>query len=150
MLCGSLNTSGIVCGVNACTDNPRTQFWASFSAMLGMRAEGVAFWLAWGERPNGTYQDTSFFAQYEFPYLQPPRVSRLVVLNVHSEGEGEGCGNGTLGTLETQSVRRFGACGYMCYDVIGNASIMDMEVVRNVVDIIHMEQNSECTMTSTT
>ena len=49
--CGSPNMRGIVCG-DMCNDKtPRTQFWASFSTMLGMRAEGVAFWLAWGERP---------------------------------------------------------------------------------------------------
>ena len=141
--CGSPSRSGIVCG-DMCNDkNPRNQFWASFSAMLGMRAEGVAFWLAWGERLGGTYQSNSFFALYEFPNLEPPRVSRLVVLDVHNEGVGESCGEGTLATLETLSVERFGASGYMCYDVIGNASVMDMDVVRNVVDIIHMEQG-EC------
>ena len=142
--CGRSGTDGVDC-VNVCNGNPGFQFWASFSAMLGMRAEGVAFWLAWGERPGGTYQNTSFFALYELPYLQPPRVSRLVVLDVHNEGVGESCGEGTLGSLETLSVERFGASGYACYDVIGNASVMDMEVVRNVVDIIHMEQGCEST-----
>ena len=142
--CGNASMDGVDC-VNVCNGKPGFQFWASFSAMLGMRAEGVAFWLALGERPNGTYQNTSFFAEYEFRYLQPPRVSRLVVLNVHNEGVGESCGNGTLGTLETLSVERFGASGYVCHDVIGNASFMDMDVVMEVVDIIHMEQSCECT-----
>ena len=142
--CGNASTNGVDC-VNVCNGNPGFQFWASFSAMLGMRAEGVAFWLASGERPNGTYQNTSFFAEYEFRNLQPPRVSRLVVLNVHNEGVGESCGNGTLATLETLSVERFNASGYVCHDVIGNASFMDMEVVMEIVDIIHMEQGCECT-----
>ena len=143
--CGSPSMPGIVCGDMCNDDTPRTQFWASFSTMLGMRARGVAFWLASGERENGTYQNTSFFAQNEFPHLQPSRVSRLVVLNVHNEGVGESCGNGTLAILETLSEDMFGASGYMCYDVIGNASVMDMEVVMEVVDIIHMEQGCECT-----
>ena len=147
--CGSASMSGVDC-VNPCDGNPGTQFWASFSAMLGMRAEGVVFWLAWGERPNGTYQTRNFFGLYEFPNLQPPRVSRLVVLDVHQEGVGESCGEGSLGTLETLSVARFGASGYMCYDVIGNASTMDMAVVMRIVDIIHTEQNCECSSSQNT
>ena len=141
--CGNETMPGVDC-VNPCDGNPGTQFWASFSDLLGMRAEGVVFWLAWGERPGGTYKDTSFFALYEFPALEFPRVSKLVVLDVHQEGVGESCGNGSLGTLEAMSVDKFGASGYTCYDVIGNASIMDMEVVMEIVDIIHMEQNCEC------
>ena len=142
--CGNTSTDGVDC-VNVCNGEPETRFWESFSAMLGMRAEGVAFWLASGERDNITYRNTSFFAVYEFPYLQPPRVSRLVVLNVHNEGVGENCGEGTLVTLQTRSEDMFGASGYMCYDVIGSASVMDMDVVMKVVDIIRMEQSCECT-----
>ena len=147
--CGSASMSGVDC-VNPCDGNPVTQFWASFSTMLGMRAEGVVFWLAWGERPNGTYQAGNFFGLYEFPNLQPPRVSRLVVFDVHQEGVGESCGEGSLGTLETLSVAKFGASGYMCYDVIGSASTMDMAVVMRIVDIIHTEQNCECSSSQNT
>ena len=142
--CGNANTPGVDCA-NECNGVPVTQFWVSFSTMLGQRAEGVVFWLAWGERPNGTYQNTSFFAENEFSALEYPRVSRLVVLNVHNRGVGESCGEGTLGVLEALSEAKFGAGGYMCYDVFGNASFMDMAVVRNIVNIIHMEQSSECT-----
>ena len=142
--CGNATTPGVDCS-NVCDGNPSTQFWISFSAMLGQRAEGVVFWLAWGERPNGTYQNTSFFAMNEFSALQSPRVSRLVVLNVHNRGIGESCGEGTLMLLEALSEDRFGADGYMCYDVYGNASLMDMAVVNNTVNIINMEQSGECT-----
>ena len=142
--CGYTNTSGVDCE-NECNGVPSTQFWVSFSTMLGQRAEGVVFWLAWGERPNGTYQNTSFFAVNEFSALEYPRVSRLVTLNVHNRGEGESCGEGTLRILEALSEAEFGTSGYMCYDVYGNASFMDMAVVRNIVNIIHTEQSSECT-----
>ena len=142
--CGNANTSGVDCE-NECNGVPSTQFWVSFSAMLGQMAEGVVFWLAWGERPNGTYQNTSFFAKNEFSALKHPRVSRLVVLNVHNRGVGESCGEGTLRTLEGLSEKEFGASGYMCYDVYGNASFMDTAVVRNIVNIIHTEQSGECT-----
>ena len=142
--CGSSRSPGVDC-VNVCNCNPRTQFWASFSTMLGQRAEGVVFWLAWGEGPGGTYQSDSFFARYEFSSLSSFRVSKLVVLDVHREGIGESCGEGSLVTLETLSVAKFGASGYTCYDVIGSASIMDREVVSEIVDIIHLEQNCECT-----
>ena len=145
--CGSPSLSGVDCA-NPCNGNPGTQFWASFSTKLGQRAEGVVFWLAWGERPGGTYQSSSFFALYEFPSLASPRVSKLVVLDVHNEGVGESCGEGSLVTLETLSVAKFGASGYTCYDVIGNASLMDMEVVKEIVDTIHMEQLISCECTS--
>ena len=95
-----------------------------------------------------TYQSSSFFALYEFPSLASPRVSKLVVLDVHNEGVGESCGEGSLVTLETLSVAKFGASGYTCYDVIGNASLMDMEVVKEIVDTIHMEQLLSCECTS--
>ena len=142
--CGYTNTSGVDCE-NECNGVPSTQFWVSFSTMLGQRAEGVVFWLAWGERPGGTYQSNSFFAVNEFSALESPRVSRLVVLNVHNRGVGESCGEGTLRTLEGLSEAKFGADGYMCYDVYGSASLMDTAVVRNIVNIIHTEQSGECT-----
>ena len=142
--CGSANRLGLDC-VNVCNGVPVTQFWVSFSTMLGQRAEGVVFWLAWGERPGGTYQSNSFFAVNEFSALESPRVSRLVVLNVHNRGVGESCGEGTLRTLEGLSEAKFGADGYMCYDVYGSASLMDTAVVRNIVNIIHTEQSGECT-----
>ena len=147
--CGNASMPGVVDCVNPCNGNPKTQFWASFSTMLGQRAEGVVFWLAWGERENGTYQNGSFFARYEFPSLSSSRVSKLVVLVVHHEGMGESCGEGSLITLEALSVAKFGASGYTCYDVIGNVSIMDMGVVQEIVDTINMEQQS-CEYTRST
>ena len=71
-------------------------------------------------------------------------MSRLVVLNVHNWGMGESCGEGTLRILDAMSEAKFGADGYMCYDVYGNASLMDMAVVNNTVNIINMEQSGEC------
>ena len=142
--CGNLTTPGVDCA-NECNGVPVTQFWVSFSTMLGQMAEGVVFWLASGERENGTYQNNSFFAVNEFSALEYPRVSRLVTLNVHNRGEGESCGEGTLRILEALSEERFGTSGYVCYDVYGNASLMDMAVVRNIVNIINLEQSGECT-----
>ena len=142
--CGNLTTPGVDCA-NKCNGVPVTQFWVSFSTMLGQMAEGVVFWLASGERENGTYQNNSFFAVNEFSALEYPRVSRLVVLNVHNRGVGESCGEGTLRILEALSEEKFNASGYMCYDVYGNASLMDTEVVRNIVNIINLEQNGKCT-----
>ena len=143
--CGYTNTSGVDCE-NECNGVPSTQFWVSFSTMLGQRAEGVGSfgWLGENDRTAHTkilasLQWTSFLA------LEYPRVSRLVTLNVHNRGEGESCGEGTLRILEALSEAEFGTSGYMCYDVYGNASFMDMAVVRNIVNIIHTEQSSECT-----
>lgn len=147
--CGSSRFAGVDC-MNMCIHNPRTRFWASFSTKLALKAKGVVFWLTWGELQGGAFEnhgdDTCFdyFAQYEFPALEYPRVTRLVVLDLHREGMGESCGSGSLARLEEMSVAKFnGASGYKCYDVIGSKLPVDNELVRRIVDIIHMEQRCE-------
>lgn len=148
--CGS--ASGGIDYTNPCPPNATTSFWASFSCMLGNNAKGTAFWLSWGERPGGTYQPGNFFGIYEFPALQPPRVTKLVVFDVHRHGMGESCGEGSLATLENAAKSRYGTPGYTCYDIFGEAKTNNVTEQRRlagiIVPIIRKEQQAGSSTTA--
>lgn len=100
---------------------PSDRFWASFSCMLGSQAQGVVFWAAAGERGGGTYRNTSFFSLYELAAMEAPLVSKLAVIDVHREGVGEACGEGTLITLENEVNNKM--ITYQCEEVYGDPTI---------------------------
>ena len=64
------------------------QFWAQFSVRFAQAAEGIVFLLANGELPP-VYNKKTFFGCYELPRLDKSKVSRLAVLNIHLNGQGE-------------------------------------------------------------
>ena len=146
-VCWCGNASGGIEYDNPCPPMPTTSFWASFSCMLGVNAKGTVFWLAWGERPGGTFQMGNFFALYEFPALVAPRVTKLVVFDVHREGMGESCGEGSLVTLENEAKSKFSEKGYLCYNIFGDAKTTNMSeqqrLAEMIVPLIRMEQNGE-------
>ena len=80
-------------------------------------AVGTTFYLGYGERPGGTFRETSFFSLNELPNLSPPRVSEMVVLIV-TNSTGESCGKGTLVTLEKKIKAR--NLKFSCYDIFGD------------------------------
>ena len=104
---------------NPCSGKPYFSFFVAFSCKLAQSAEGVVFWVGDGERQNGAYRSDSYFAEYEFPKLRSSRVTKLVIIDVHKEGRGEFCGEGTLATLRNLVLEKFGEDGYACYDVNG-------------------------------
>lgn len=57
--------------------------------MFARAASGSAFYLGYGEKENGVFQNTSFFAIHELPNLSPPRVTDVVVMVVHRRGQGK-------------------------------------------------------------
>lgn len=126
---------------NPCPDTPAISFWAKFSCSLGESASGISFWLGNGERGGGAYRNTSFFTLYEFPKLNPPNDTKLVVIDVHRKNMGEACGKGTLGELKKLITTKFGEDGYTCYDVYGDATNPNEELTNEVVSIIGEEQN---------
>ena len=64
------------------------------------------------------YRNNSFWATAELPNLMPPRVSKIVVLDVHEKQVGEACGEGSLVTLdEILDMRGF---NHSCYNVYGD------------------------------
>ena len=122
--CG--NETHLLDTVNPCpmAPGPTTIFWQKFSCLLGESATGIAFWVGYGDKIGGAYQDASFFAQYEFPKLTPDRVQRLVVIDLYDciANTGETCGQGTLARLQSQAVEKYGSAGYQCDEVCGNPS----------------------------
>ena len=145
--CG--NKTHLLDTVNPCpmTPGPTTVFWQKFSCVLGESAMGIAFWLGYGDKVGGAYQDSSFFAEYEFPKLTPDRVQRLVVIDMYdcSVNTGEMCGIGTLAKLQRQTVEKYGSAGYQCYEVCGNPSD-EQEVsslANRALDIIRREQGGK-------
>ena len=115
--CG--NDSGIDY-TNPCPSTPYLSFFGQFSCLLAESANGVTFWVGYGERKNGTYQPGTFFSEYEFPKLMSPEVTKLVVIDIHRLDMGESCGNGTLAQLQNEAVDKFGENGFSCYDVCGD------------------------------
>ena len=89
----------------------------------------------------------NFFALYEFPALVPPRMTKLVVFDVHREGMGESCGEGSLVTLETEAKSKFSEYGYVCHDIFGDAKTTNMSeqqrLAEMIVPLIRLEQNGE-------
>lgn len=75
--------------INSCLCSVSGSFWERFSIEFATAANGSVFYLGYGERSGGTFQQDSFFALYELPNLSPPRVSDVVVMVVHREKQGE-------------------------------------------------------------
>ena len=137
--CGDPINGGILYGTPCPSDNAVTVFWADFSVILGHNSEGIVFWLANGERSGGTYQPTNFFGLYEFPNLRPGVANRLVVIDIHREGIGEACGEGSLITLRSKSVAKFSSNGYGCYEVGGDAWDPPSISLTDILDVITEE-----------
>ena len=112
----SLLTGGIEY-YNDCRPEPVTAFWEEFSIQFATVAEGTVYWLTLGNA-GMAYHNNSFWATAEIPNLMPPRVSEVVVLDVHEKQVGEACGEGSLVTLdEILDMRGF---NHRCYNVYGN------------------------------
>ena len=95
-------------------------FWASFSINFALSARGTAFFLGYGEKVNGTFQNCSFFSQHELPNLSSPNVTEVVVMVV-TNGTGESCGKGTVMTLQERILDR--NLKFSCYDIFGNPTV---------------------------
>ena len=64
-------------------------FFEEFSVLFARAAQGVIFFLGYGEKVNGTFSESSFFAKYEIPNLDPAVVTRVVVMVVHRRNQGK-------------------------------------------------------------
>ncbi len=74
--------------VNPCLCDVTSNFWSQFSIEFALAAEGTIFYLTNGNRDSGAFSSTSFFAIHEIPNLESPRVTGVVVLDIHTKGEG--------------------------------------------------------------
>ena len=135
--------------VNPCPlPGPTSVFWGKFSCSLAESTRGLAFWIGYGNRKGGAYQESSFFANYEFPKLTPDRVNGLVAIDIYdcSLSTGEKCGQGaSLVRLQDEAKEKYGNEGYRCYEVCGNPTVEQQvpSLARSALDIIRNEQKSK-------
>lgn len=125
VLCWCGNTTAFLDTVNPCPTTPVVKFWEAFSCHFGESGRGIVFLIVDGNRKGGAFQNTSFFAKFEFPKLISARINRLVVININDCNSKivEKCGEGTLKQLEDQAVGKYGrGVGYHCEVVCGSAS----------------------------
>ncbi|XP_064407201.1 ADP-ribosyl cyclase/cyclic ADP-ribose hydrolase 2-like [Halichondria panicea] len=120
--CGTTSgnsTDGIEYNMS-CPCSVAFDFFEQFSVLFARAAQGVIFFLGYGEKVNGTFSESSFFAKYEIPNLNATVVTRVVVIVVHRSNQGEGCGQGTLNNLQTALKDQVPNIAYDCFDVFGD------------------------------
>ena len=75
--------------VNRCPCSVSFAFFEEFSILFARAAEGLIFYLGYGENSGGTFNETSFFSQYELPNMNTSLVRSATILVVHRKGRGE-------------------------------------------------------------
>ena len=139
--CG--NKTAFLDTVNPCPITPVVAFWQAFSSHFGESGRGVVYYIGDGNRAEGAYQNTSFFANFEFPKLGA-RISRLVVIDIYDCNSEivERCGEGTLELLEDLAVSKYGNESYNCEAVCGNTSDEQQisSLTNDTIQIIREEQ----------
>ena len=145
VMCWCGNKNAFLDFVNPCPITPVVAFWQAYSTHFGEAGRGVVFFIGDGNKDNGVYQNSSFFANFEFPKLNS-RINRLVVIDIYDCNSSivEKCGEGTLKVLEDKAISKYGKdVGYNCEAVCGNSSdIQEISLLANqTLQIIREEQD---------
>nr|XP_002709568.2 ADP-ribosyl cyclase/cyclic ADP-ribose hydrolase 2 [Oryctolagus cuniculus] len=85
-----------------CENNPVDSYWKRASIQYSMDSSGVIYVMLNGSEPKGAYPVKGFFADFEIPYLQKDKITRIEIWVMH-EIQGpkvESCGEGTVKILE--------------------------------------------------
>ena len=129
---------------NPCPITPVVSFWQAFSSHFGESGRGIVYYIGDGNRAEGAYQNTSFFASFELPKLISDRVNKLVVIDIYDCNNEmvEKCGERTLKVLENRAMSKYGSLGYECEEVCGNTS--DVQLIsllaNDTLQVIREEQ----------
>lgn len=85
-----------------CEDNAVDSFWKRASMQYAKDSSGVIQVMLNGSEPTGAYPVKGFFADYEVPYLQKDKVTRIEIWVMHEIGgpKLESCGEGSVKILE--------------------------------------------------
>ncbi|XP_075400627.1 ADP-ribosyl cyclase/cyclic ADP-ribose hydrolase 2-like isoform X2 [Tenrec ecaudatus] len=106
--CRQKNASGLdyeSCPTAAdCENNPVDSYWKRASIQYSRDSSGVIYVMLNGSDPNGAYPVKGFFADYEIPFLQKDKITRIEVWVMHDIGRPnvESCGEGTVKILENR------------------------------------------------
>nr|XP_020735488.1 ADP-ribosyl cyclase/cyclic ADP-ribose hydrolase 2 [Odocoileus virginianus texanus] len=118
--CRQTNASGLdyqSCPTSEdCENNPVDSFWRSASIQYARDSSGVISVMLNGSEPAGAYPVKGFFADFEIPYLQKDKITRIEIWVMHDirGPKVESCGEGSVKLLE----ERLGKLGfqYSCID----------------------------------
>ncbi|XP_055963281.1 ADP-ribosyl cyclase/cyclic ADP-ribose hydrolase 2 [Sorex fumeus] len=85
-----------------CENNPVDSYWKRASIQYAMDSSGVIYIMLNGSESSGAYPVQGFFADYEIPYLQKEKITRVEVWVMHDIGKQkvESCGEGSLRILQ--------------------------------------------------
>ncbi|XP_030893121.1 ADP-ribosyl cyclase/cyclic ADP-ribose hydrolase 2 isoform X1 [Leptonychotes weddellii] len=85
-----------------CENNPVDSFWKRASMQYSKDSSGVIYVMLNGSKPSGAYPVKGFFADFEIPYFQKDKITRIEVWVMHDIGRPkvESCGEGTVKILE--------------------------------------------------
>lgn len=104
--CRQTNASGLdyqSCPTSEdCENNPVDSFWRSASIQYARDSSGVINVMLNGSEPAGAYPVKGFFADFEIPYLQKDKITRIDIWVMHEIGgpKVESCGEGSVKLLE--------------------------------------------------
>uniref|UniRef100_G1PDE7 ADP-ribosyl cyclase/cyclic ADP-ribose hydrolase n=2 Tax=Myotis lucifugus TaxID=59463 RepID=G1PDE7_MYOLU len=85
-----------------CEDNAVDSFWKRASMQYAQDSSGVIHVMLNGSEPTGAYPVKGFFADFEIPYLQKDKITRIEIWIMHEIGGPnlESCGEGSVKILE--------------------------------------------------
>ncbi|KAK1346041.1 hypothetical protein QTO34_008510 [Cnephaeus nilssonii] len=85
-----------------CEDNAVDSFWKRASMQYAKDSSGVIHVMLNGSEPTGAYPVQGFFADFEIPYLQKDKITRIEIWVMHEIGGPilESCGEGSVKILE--------------------------------------------------
>ncbi|XP_008589200.1 PREDICTED: ADP-ribosyl cyclase/cyclic ADP-ribose hydrolase 2 [Galeopterus variegatus] len=85
-----------------CENNPVDSFWKRASMQYAKDSSGVIQVMLNGSEPTGAYPIKGFFADFEIPYLQKDKITRIEIWVMHEIGgpRVESCGEGSVKVLE--------------------------------------------------
>ncbi|XP_059237188.1 ADP-ribosyl cyclase/cyclic ADP-ribose hydrolase 2 [Mustela nigripes] len=85
-----------------CENNAVDSFWKRASMQYARESSGVISVMLNGSEPSGAYPVKGFFADFEIPYLQKDKITRIEIWVMHEIGKPkvESCGEGTVKILE--------------------------------------------------
>ncbi|XP_034527981.1 ADP-ribosyl cyclase/cyclic ADP-ribose hydrolase 2 isoform X1 [Ailuropoda melanoleuca] len=92
-----------------CENNAVDSFWRRASMQYSRDSSGVIHVMLNGSEPAGAYPDKGFFADFEIPYFQKDKITRIEVWVMHDIGRPkvDSCGEGSVKTLEDR-LRKMG------------------------------------------
>ncbi|XP_045406358.1 ADP-ribosyl cyclase/cyclic ADP-ribose hydrolase 2 [Lemur catta] len=87
-----------------CENNAVDSFWKRTSMQYATESSGVIHVMLNGSEPKGAYPVKGFFADFEIPYFQKDKITRIEIWVMHEIGgpNVESCGEGTVKILEAR------------------------------------------------